>query len=631
MPFMLRSTSQIPFIPFYSRKWLSFFLLFLSLSFMHPWAQEVNSSSTPNPLVQVLQAKGVLSAADVAQINQAASTKDANKRLADILLKKGLISQADYDQLVGKGVISSSKGNGPALKASTSPLSTSVAAQAPPNPTEPGAPSIIEKPPSSVINDALVPIRAFPVSGIKRGQMIPAFKSGGIGVTPYGFIKLTAIHDSSSPNGDDFPLPGFLTDTGPNGAPEFHIKARSTRFGSNFEWFDPNPKLTITGKIEVDFEGNFNRSDNRNLSSIRSSNPSLRLAYGRLDYRFNENNTLSALFGQDWTPFGSSTLPNILETTGLGVGFGTLYERAPQMRFGYTRKVGGFQIMPEFALVLPASGLPPSAANISQQLGYGERQGPDSSRPQVEARIAGQWQLDHAKGVPPAQIILSGEQGVRTAIVLKSAIPAAFQSAFPTGVRASSITNGWDFEWQLPTHLFTLIGKFYSGSDLRYFFADQLYSFYNDTTGLKNTATAPSIDGASTVVFGTNSIGQIVVAPERPVRTQGGFAQLGLPLSRIFNANPTGRNGGWSIYATYGIDQSKTRDLQHLSAAGNRRYGTMAVGSLNYKLNRWVSFSYEQSLYTTHANPHEPLPLFKGVPSKEWNDVREEFGPIFFF
>ena len=63
-----------------------------------------------------------------------------------------------------------------------------------------------------------------------------------------------------------------------------------------------------------------------------------------------------------------------------------------------------------------------------------------------------------------------------------------------------------------------------------------------------------------------------------------------------------------------------------------RHKGTMAVGTLNYKLNKWVAFSYEQSLYTTHVNQELPtLPLFKGTPSREWNDLREEGGPIFSF
>jgi hypothetical protein len=623
--------------------------LTLSIFFILPaFAQQASTATSHDPLAAILLAKGILTPDEVKQIDQASTPQQANERMARILLGKGILSKSEYEQIADKELVAAQpsaaseapKTEADALamhqppmisKSSGALLSASMSAQSAPNPTEPGVPSLVEKLPVTTGISAITPIRAFPVGGIQRDATAPAFKADGVGMTPYGFIKATAIEDSSSPNGDDFPLPGFLCDTGPDGAPEFHFKARSTRFGSNFAWYDPSTKWSMTGKIEMDFEGNFNRSDNRNLSSIRSSNPSLRLAWGRLDYSANASNVFSALFGQDWTPFGSSTLPNILETTGLGSGFGSLYERTPQMRISYTHKAASFQIMPEFALMMPAVGLTPSAANVSQQLGYGERQGPDSNRPDVEGRIVAQWQLDHAPGVAPAQIILSAEHGDRTAIVLASAVPSAYQTTFAAGATASSHTDGWDFEWQLPSRSATLVGKFYSGSELRYFFAGQLYSYFNDTLGLTGTASVSSVDGSSTVVFGTNANGQKMIAPERPVRAEGGFAQLSLPLSRIFNARPGGRNAGWSLSALYGIDQAKTRDLNRLGASGNRRYSTMAVGTLNYSLNRWVMFSLEQSLYTTHANPEQPLPFFKGVPSREWNDVRMEFGPIFNF
>src|SRR5260370_39637469 len=118
--------------------------------------------------------------------------------------------------------------------------------------------------------------------------------------------------------------------------------------------------------------------------------PSIRLAYGRIDYRFGEKDTFSALFGQDWTPFGSSTLPNLLETTGLGLAFGTLYERAPPMRVGWTHAFRSFRLMPEVALVLPASRNTPAnvvtnggltVTRLASQLAYGQRQRPDSRRP----------------------------------------------------------------------------------------------------------------------------------------------------------------------------------------------------------------------------------------------------------
>jgi hypothetical protein len=616
-------------------------------------AQSQNASqNSATPLVRVLQAKGILTAEEVAQLSQASSASDADSRLAKLLLSKGIISQADYNQMLGDTsmVAASSPNSGaaslvpavyhlPGSAAITPAVAPAVASAVPSNaPAVTGDSEQQQVPPSQTASvspttiSAANPIRPLPVGGIKKGELKPAITVAGVGITPYGFLKATFVHDTSSPGGDDFPLPGFLGDTGPNGAPEFHVKARATRFGTNFEWGDRSANFTVTGKVEVDFEANFNRSDNRNLSSIRSSNLGIRLAYGRVDYKFSNANTFSALFGQDWTPFTSSTLPNMLETTGLGIGFGVLWERAPQMRFGWTHNFGAFQLMPEIAVVLPAVGDVPSAPNLSNQLGYGERQGPDSASPQLEGRLVGPWQLDHAPGVAPAELIVSFEEGNRTAIVLGAAVPTAYRAAFPQGATVSSPTNGVTFEWQLPSHWVTLIGKVYSGSDLRYYFGGQLFSNYNYTFGLKNTADALSIDGASTVVFGTNASGNAAIAPQLPVRARGGFAQLGFPISRWFGFDPEGRNSGWSLYAMYGTDQANTRDLIKAAPGGSRARSDMTVGTLNYKLNKWVSFSFEESLYRTRANTAVPtLPLFLGLHQHEWRDLRSEGGAIFSF
>ena len=592
---------------------LLFLLSLLSCSSL--FAQQNVANPQRSPLAEILLRKGILTPEEIKQVEATSTSEQSELVLARILANKGVLTKAEFEQIVGRVPVSAPI---PAAAPLVEAVKVVVAAPV----------SVAPQITASIA--AIAPIRALPLGGASRDIAPPVIKVNGVGITPYGAIKATAIEDSSSPYGDDFPLPGFICDTGADGSPEFHLKARSSRVGVNFVWNDRNPKWSITGKVEMDFEGNFNRSDNRNISSIRSNNPSLRLAWARLDFAPNEKNIFSALFGQDWTPFGSSTIPSILETTSMGIGYGILYERTPQMRFGYTHKGRAFQFMPEFAVTLPASGLAPSTAYVSQQLGYGERQGADANRPDMEGRIVGQWQLDHAAGVPPAQVIVSMEHGNRRAIVQAASVPTAYQKTFATGASGSSISNGWDFEWQLPTRYATLIGKVYSGSDLRYFLVNQLYSYYSDTTGLTNLATIPSLDGSSNIVFGTTSLGEQVVAPERPIRTAGGFVQLGLPLSRIFKANPAGRNAGWTLYALYGIDQAKARDLMRLGGS-TRRYSTMAAGTLNYSLNRWVSFTFEQSLYTTHANTAQPLPLYRGVPAREWNDVREEFGPVFTF
>jgi hypothetical protein len=187
---------------------------------------------------------------------------------------------------------------------------------------------------------------------------------------------------------------------------------------------------------------------------------SIRLAYGRVDHKINDDTNIFGVFGQDWTPFGSSTLPNLFETTGMGLGFGTLYERAPQFRFGVGHKLGGSRnvfVQSEFAAVMPAYGNDPS--NVADQLGYGEKQGADSGRPELQARLVLQWQLDKAPGVVPAQLIFSGVQGNRKVMVRASDVPLCtngdilvcpdakvFQKVFPSGAETTSNRAGWTAE-----------------------------------------------------------------------------------------------------------------------------------------------------------------------------------------
>jgi hypothetical protein len=202
-----------------------------------------------------------------------------------------------------------------------------------------------------------------------------------------------------------------------------------------------------------------------------------------LDYAASDKTSVFGVFGQDWTPFGSSTLPNSLETTGLGIGFGSLYERAPQVRGGFVHSFGGsrsLKFSTDLAAVLPVFGNTPSSSNfqipgtnpgsnvfnvvapaggltignavipagtvigtttvpqtantglgLANQLAYGERQGVDSGRPEVEGRMVVQFQLDKAPGVAPAQLIVSGVQSSRDAIVPSTSVPTGIQDSIP--------------------------------------------------------------------------------------------------------------------------------------------------------------------------------------------------------
>jgi len=605
-----------------------------------PAAAVVNPAGNANvtALLGVLVMKGVLAPNEANDIRKAAPEAEV-QLLVEALARKGVVSANDL------GIAPPA----PALPVQA-PAAQTVAA-----PPKPAAPKIIP---------AVAPIRALQLEPSKPDGMIPDLKLGsGARLKLYGMVKTSVIYDTSSPYGTDMPLPGFITasgtsfDPGPTRSPEFHAKARFTRVGTNFEWPDLGSNNAITGKLEFDFEGNFTRALNRNISTIRSSMASIRLAYGRIDHKFNDQTSVFALFGQDWTPFGSSTLPNLFETTGLGLGFGTLYERAPQFRFGVGHKLGGSRnvfLQPEFAVVMPAYGNDPS--NVADQLGYGEKQGADSGRPEVQTRIVLQWQLDPAPGVAPAQLIFSGVQGNRKVMVRASDIPlcsnpdplvctstTVFRTAFPHGAETTSNRAGWTGELQLPTRYITVITKFWDGSDLRWYFVGSLDSNYNNTTGLTKvcgTDAAPAFcagtsnDGASSLQFGLNGAGDPVFAPQRPVRAIGGFMNVGFPLGRIFHADPAGRNAGWQLYFHYAFDQAKTSDVLHLGNQHSKN--DLAAATLFWKMNNLVSFVLEESMYRTRiANPNlaesATFPTYEGVPARQWHDIRSEFGPIFTF
>src|SRR5258708_11747365 len=59
------------------------------------FTQQANSA-TNNPLINLLQSKGILSPDEAAAVLQASSPEESNRRLVQLLVEKGLISQQEY-------------------------------------------------------------------------------------------------------------------------------------------------------------------------------------------------------------------------------------------------------------------------------------------------------------------------------------------------------------------------------------------------------------------------------------------------------------------------------------------------------------------------------------------------------
>ncbi len=223
-----------------------------------------DNAAITDPLIRMLVAKGLLTMEDARALNVPGTTLEQRDRLAALLRDKGLISAAEFEAVRNVVLDSSSSASvatGPVRQPSSGDKTQGT------TPQKPAAPTKIA---------AVAPVRLLGIDTPKREGLVPDIKLGtGARLKLYGIFKTSIIHDSSSPQGNDFPLPLLAADTGPNNSPEFHLRARGLRLGANFEWLDPAPKMVITGKIEFDFEGNFTRANNRNISSIRSAFDSL--------------------------------------------------------------------------------------------------------------------------------------------------------------------------------------------------------------------------------------------------------------------------------------------------------------------------------------------------------------------
>jgi hypothetical protein len=619
----------------------------------------VNPSANANvtALLGVLVMKGVLAPDEANAIRNAAPEAEF-RLLVEALARKGVVSAADLTVTGSTGT-----GNEKATTAPTSP------AQGTPliTPAEKGGPHVV---------GAVAPLRVLPIDPPVKDGLVPGIKVGAVKITPYGFIKATVVHDSSSPNGDDFPFPGIFLNssdvfsTGPTRDPSFHLKARSSRFGANFEWADIAPKLTLTGRVEGDLEGNFSEVDNADVSSIRNPSPRLRLAYVRMDYAASDRTDVFFEGGQNWSLFGSTALPNILETTFLGAYSGDVWERTPQFRFGVVQKLGNsdrnWKFSPEFALMMPSTGqiykLNGQMGGFEAQIGEGERQGADSGRPELEARAVLQFQLDKAPAVAPAQLIWSGFDARRTAISTRAnlgTVPPDLLAQYPGGFTNSSNLYGNQIAVQLPTRWVTFVASGYRGGDMRFMLAGQLNTFYTDTTGLYNVQTVQTVDNVG--VAGAQQIGCTVaitagtctaskgiwqIARQRPVGAFGGFVNLGFPLSRWFKADPKGHNAGWQLYLHAGKDQVVHPDIRHALGVGCSSadgltpcnggiplsQSRLLAATVYYKINQWATFVFEQSQYQTALTPEVgALYTIAGTAATKWKDQRSEFGPVFTF
>jgi hypothetical protein len=508
------------------------------------------------------------------------------------------------------------------LRAALAELKGKPSAPAPaPAPAAPAPAPVAPGPEVPATPQALVPRPFDPWPQVSAYAPTPLTIRTGSGVTinPYGMVKLSAVRDSNLSSGDDFPVYARVVGGGIESAnlsgqlrpiPSFRFKARSARLGVDIVAPDPNERFAITGKIEFDFEGSFPVSQNRNIASLRATQASIREAWVQLSRR-NGGTPAFLRIGLAHSLYASSTQPTGLEISGLYQFQGNAQQRQPGVAAGSKFDLGGawdWRVLLEGGLFL-ASGAEPVQTVTSifaggqpgpgqGTEGYGQREGPNSGKPSFQTRAGFEFEPWKGYNVVPSYLLGS---------VMYAERRRFFAPPFQVNNLNFDLTSqsqGYSAEMRLASPWWTLLGKYYRGADLRFYFAGLGQDiFFDGPNPLTTTGALPRM---------------------RAIRSQGGLLQLQLPLSVWFQpADP--RLHGFSLNLMYGYDSAFARDARR---AAQRKAQHGLTATFLYQFNRFLQFGFEtnftETLYTSRQGD-----LRRG--GLVGTNVRFEFSTIFVF
>ena len=331
-------------------------VVLLAIASLAQAQQKESSQVAPNPLVRLLQSKGVITEQEAAVISQASSPAESEQRLARLLLSKGIISQQEYDQTVLALGAASAPSDPRALRAITADarITDPPIEKASPPPGERDAGEARAAQPQAQTEGAMTTVSKTPVK-------------------IYGSILFNASYVDRGANTNDIPLFALRRDTSNDqNHQNFNMTARQTRFGLRYEGkiFED---AKLTGVFEFDLLGGkpaFANGVNFDIFRVR-------LAYGRVDWA---NDSLEA--GQDWAVF-SPLNPTTLASYAIP-GFstsGNLWNRMPQIRYEHREGKGT-------KFIITAAVLDPNAGDNSgnpaaRVIGLGER----GALPAFETRL----------------------------------------------------------------------------------------------------------------------------------------------------------------------------------------------------------------------------------------------------
>ncbi len=363
-------------------------------------------------------------------------------------------------------------------------------------------------------------------------------------VTPYGFILLNLYDDMGTFATKDYPGQVQRVDVGD----AFLGSARQSRFGVRLSYDDQNwTHANLSGVIEFDFSGGQISS-----TAVGAAVPStgwyngimrLRLAAGTATWKFNEENSLAFLFGQDYglvNPLFAESLGWVAQP--LFWQAGNLWRRSPQVRVTYNLKTSVLGFQAAAAVLSPADGI--TGAPYAVDYGAGNA----SASPDYEGRVA----FTVKAGA------VGGTVGVGYHVEQRKYMTAAgaVQKELTTGLL------GVDLDANV-TKYFQVKGEYYTGKG-----SDDTYNGAVPSTIV--TATGPT---NRALVENTGFWAQGILKPFDAFWATGGYGQVqakNLPATASAPYDPTtvrNRNSQWQLgllfnagkYWRFGLEYLQTR------------------------------------------------------------------------
>lgn len=207
-------------------------------------------------------------------------------------------------------------------------------------------------------------------SGEKKGIVFDDIIGKGNTLKFYGFVRLDAIYDDSRMNNSQTPYYVLPEDKAAGGKKDdgvFTMHPRLSRLGIDFNGSRVSNLAdgSVSGKFEIDFQ---------NGGSESRAIPRYRQMYLKIKW-----DELSVLAGQTWD-LVSPLIPSVNNDT-LMWNTGNLGDRRAQLRLAYEPKIGDGILS-----IIGAAALT-GAVDAKDLDGDGIRDGEDSGKPQVQARI----------------------------------------------------------------------------------------------------------------------------------------------------------------------------------------------------------------------------------------------------